>query len=63
MLLTPVVAKLVHGAVPQFARFEVSTDTYIQQAIAVVLVGFLAALVPMVKSARVKIVDGLRHVG
>jgi putative ABC transport system permease protein len=63
MLLTPVTAKLVHGAVPQFARFEVSNDTYIQQAIAFVLVGLLAALVPMVRSARVKIVDGLRHVG
>jgi putative ABC transport system permease protein len=63
MLLTPVTAKLVHGAVPQFARFEVSNDTYIQQAIAFVLVGLLAALVPMVRSANVKIVDGLRHVG
>jgi putative ABC transport system permease protein len=63
MLLTPVTAKLVHGAVPQFARFEVSNDTYIQQVIAFLLVGLLAALVPMVRSARVKIVDGLRHVG
>ncbi len=63
MLLTPVTAKLVHGAVPQFARFEVATDTYIQQVVAFLLVGLLAALVPMVRSARVKIVDGLRHVG
>jgi putative ABC transport system permease protein len=63
MVLTPITAKIVHGAVPQFARFEVSNDTYLQQAIAFVLVGLLAALVPMVRSANVKIVDGLRHVG
>ena len=63
LLLTPVVAKLVHGAVPQFARFEVSPDTYLQQAVAALLVGVLAALVPMLRSANVKIVEGLRHVG
>lgn len=63
LALTPVVARLVHGAVPQFARFEVAPDTYVQQAVAALLVGLLAALVPMVRSANVKIVDGLRHVG
>lgn len=63
LLLTPVVAKVVHGAVPQFARFEVSPDTYLQQAVAALLVGVLAALVPMLRSANVKIVEGLRHVG
>ncbi len=63
LLLTPVVAKIVHGAVPQFARFEVSPDTYLQQAVAALLVGVLAALVPMLRSANVKIVEGLRHVG
>jgi putative ABC transport system permease protein len=53
----------VHGAVPQFSRFEVLPETYAQQALAIVAVGVLAALVPMLRSARVRIVDGLRHIG
>jgi putative ABC transport system permease protein len=63
LLLTPLVARVVHGAVPQFARFEVLPETYAQQALAIVAVGVLAALVPMLRSARVRIVDGLRHIG
>lgn len=63
LLLTPLVARVVHGAVPQFARFEVLPETYVQQAVAMVAVGVLAALVPMLRSARVRIVDGLRHIG
>jgi hypothetical protein len=41
----------------------VTPEIYAQQAIAALAVGVLAALVPMVRSARVRIVDGLRHVG
>jgi putative ABC transport system permease protein len=63
LLLTPLVARVVHGAVPQFSRFEVLPETYVQQAVAIVAVGVLAALVPMLRSARVRIVDGLRHIG
>jgi putative ABC transport system permease protein len=63
MLLTPVAAGAFHVALPQFGRFEVGPDTYVQQMVAALLVGVLAALVPMVRAARVKIVDGLRHVG
>lgn len=63
MLLTAPAAAGVHALLTQFSRFEVSGDTYVQQAAAAVLVGVLAALVPMLRSARVKIVDGLRHVG
>jgi putative ABC transport system permease protein len=63
LLLTPLVARVVHGAVPQFSRFEVLPETYAQQALAIVAVGVLAALVPMLRSARVRIVDGLRHIG
>jgi putative ABC transport system permease protein len=63
MLLTPVAAWAFHVALPQFGRFEVVPGTYLQQVLAALLVGVLAALVPMVRSARVKIVDGLRHVG
>ena len=63
LLLTPLVARVVHGAVPQFSRFEVLPETYAQQAVAIAAVGVLAALVPMLRSARVRIVDGLRHIG
>ena len=63
LLLTPVGAAVFHEALPQFGRFEVALETYVQQIIAALVVGVLAALVPMIRSARVKIVDGLRHVG
>ena len=63
MLLTAPAAAGVHALLTQFTRFEVSGSTYAQQAGAVLLVGLLAALVPMLRSANVKIVDGLRHVG
>ncbi len=46
-----------------FARFDVAPMTYAQQALAALIVGLLAAAVPMVRAARVRIVDGLRHVG
>jgi putative ABC transport system permease protein len=46
-----------------FAVFEVAPITYLWQALAGLAVGLLAALVPMVRSARIGIVDGLRHVG
>jgi putative ABC transport system permease protein len=46
-----------------FAVFEVAPITYLWQALASLAVGVLAALVPMVRSASVRIVDGLRHVG
>ena len=63
LALTPVAAKAVHGFLTNFPRFAVTPEIYAQQVVAVVLVGVLAALVPMVRSARVRIVDGLRHVG
>ena len=63
LLLTPVAAAAFHVALPQFGRFEVMPGTYVQQVLAALAVGVLAALVPMVRAARVKIVDGLRHVG
>jgi putative ABC transport system permease protein len=46
-----------------FAVFEVAPITYLWQALAALAVGLLAALVPMLRSARVGIVEGLRHVG
>jgi putative ABC transport system permease protein len=63
--LTPLAAAAFFDSVGRtlFVRFEVMPSTYALQAVAAVAVGLLAALVPMVRSARVKIVDGLRHVG
>jgi putative ABC transport system permease protein len=63
MVLTAPAAAGVHALLSQFSRFEVDGGTYLQQAAAALLVGVLAALVPMLRSANVKIVDGLRHVG
>ncbi len=63
--LTPPIAAGFFDAVGRtvFARFEVEPSTYLLQAAAALALGLLAALVPMVRSARLKIVDGLRHVG
>ena len=63
--LTPLIAAGFFNSVGRtvFARFEVEPSTYLLQAAAALALGLLAALVPMVRSARVKIVDGLRHVG
>jgi len=46
-----------------FASFAVSASTVWMQIACAVVVGVVAALVPGWRSARVKIVDGLRHVG
>lgn len=45
-----------------FPVFRVSQDTLLYQFFAVLTVGTLAAIVPAIRSARIKIVDGLRHV-
>jgi putative ABC transport system permease protein len=46
-----------------FASFAVSASTVWLQVACAIAVGVIAALVPGWRSARVKIVDGLRHVG
>lgn len=46
-----------------FAVFTVSASTVLMQLASAFVVGVVAALVPGWRSARVKIVDGLRHVG
>jgi putative ABC transport system permease protein len=46
-----------------FAVFAVSPDTLKLQIACAIIVGVIASLVPSWRSARVKIVDGLRHVG
>jgi putative ABC transport system permease protein len=46
-----------------FAAFKITENTVLLQATCAVVVGVVAALVPGWRSARIKIVDGLRHVG
>ncbi len=65
ILLTEPVARGFYNSVGKqvFAIFNVAPETYVWQAGAALMVGLLAALVPMIRSANVGIVDGLRHVG
>ncbi len=62
LLSIPVAAafKSMIGAV--FPVFRVSQETFAWQLGAMLVVGLLAAIVPAIRSARIKIVDGLRHV-
>lgn len=46
-----------------FKVFEVSTDTIWMQAACALVVGVAAAVLPALRAARVRIVDGLRAVG
>ncbi len=52
--------KLVAGGF--LSQFRVMPETTQAQLLAALAVGLLAAAIPAIKSARVKIVDGLRHV-
>jgi putative ABC transport system permease protein len=46
-----------------FPVFNVSPDTVLLQAVCAVIVGVAAGLLPSVRASRVRIVDGLRHIG
>jgi putative ABC transport system permease protein len=46
-----------------FPIFAVSNETLAAQAACAIAVGILAAIVPAVRAARVRVVDGLRAVG
>lgn len=64
IVLTFPVAKAFGGvASAVFPIFKVSPDTLLMQLASGLVVGIVAALVPGIRSARIKIVDGLRHVG
>ena len=64
ILLTFPIAKAV-GVIASaiFVVFKVSQSTVLLQLACATVVGIAAALVPGWSSARIKIVDGLRHVG
>jgi len=59
----PAAAAFKHFAGTYFPVFEVSTSTMALQAVCALTVGAAAALVPAMRAARVRIVDGLRAVG
>ena len=64
MLLTPVVVQAFHAVtVSVFAKMPLVAQTFYLQAACAVAVGLVAGVVPAVRAARVKIVDGLRHIG
>jgi putative ABC transport system permease protein len=46
-----------------FPVFNVGTETVLMQALAALLVGATAACLPALRAARVRIAEGLRHVG
>ncbi len=61
--LTFPVTDAFKGAVgTAFPVFRISTETILWQAGSMLVVGLLAALIPALRSARIRIVDGLRHV-
>jgi putative ABC transport system permease protein len=62
--LTPLVAKHLAGLTATlFPALIVSGNTVMLQALSALAVGVIAALVPMRRSANIRIVDGLRAVG
>ena len=58
----PVVATFKSVAGSIFPVFRLSQETLWWQLGAVLVVGVLAAILPAIRSARIRIVDGLRHV-
>ena len=63
MLLTPPVIKAFHAAtISVFAKMPLVAQTFWLQAACALAVGVVAGIIPAVRAARVKIVDGLRHV-
>jgi putative ABC transport system permease protein len=63
MLLTPPVVQVFHAAtISVFAKMPLVPQTFYLQAACALVVGVVAGLVPAWRAARIRIVDGLRHV-
>jgi putative ABC transport system permease protein len=62
-LTPPVAARLAELSATLFPTLIVSVNTVILQALSALLVGVLAAVLPMRRAARVSIVNGLRALG
>jgi len=61
-LTTPVVRIFHQATVGVFAKMPLVAHTFYLQAACAAAVGAVAGIVPAIRAARVKIVDGLRHV-
>jgi putative ABC transport system permease protein len=63
MLLTAPAVQLFHAAtINVFAKMPLVPQTFYLQAACAAVVGAVAGLVPAFRAARIRIVDGLRHV-
>jgi putative ABC transport system permease protein len=62
-LTFPVAAGFKKAMGTFFPVFHVTEDTLKMQVIAALTVGVLAAILPSIRAARVRIVEGLRHIG
>lgn len=62
LLTTPVVRGFHAATISMFAKMPLVAETFYLQAACAVVVGLVAGIVPAWRAARVKIVDGLRHV-
>jgi putative ABC transport system permease protein len=62
-LTFPVAAGFKQAMGSMFPVFKVTEETVVLQAAAALLVGLLAAVLPAVRAARVRIVEGLRYIG
>ncbi len=62
-LTFPVAAAFKSVLGSMFPVFRVSADTVVLQLACIVVVGVLAGLLPALRAARVRIVDGLRYIG
>jgi putative ABC transport system permease protein len=62
-LTFPVAAGFKQAMGSMFPVFTVTGETLALQVASALAVGLLAAVLPSIRAARVRIVDGLRHIG
>ena len=63
LLTFPMAAAFKQAAGSMFPVFNVTPGTVMMQVAAAAAVGLLAGILPSIRAARVKIVDGLRYIG
>ena len=63
VLTFPLAAGFKQAAGSMFPVFNVTPETVMMQVAAALAVGLLAGILPSIRAARVKIVDGLRYIG